>query len=83
MNNPDITTVYGRSELNSLQEDQGIDTLFGNRELTLTIKASKNYTPGGSKINKTVLSQLPENAISTLQNIFNHSFSMEVQDRDN
>ncbi len=75
-NNPGKVRTYEKSNINRLQGDDSIDTRITSREIYLTIKSFRNETPGETNIHKTVLSHLPENALTTLQNLLNHSFSM-------
>lgn len=65
----DITRLRGENE---------IDTLFTLREVQDTIKKKlQKDPPGESPINKIIVKQLPESAITQLQWLFSNMLSME------
>lgn len=55
---------------------EGIDSLISIDKIQTIIKFFKNNSPGESKINKTILTKLPNIALIQLQWIFNHTLSM-------
>ena len=70
------TVAFERSDLNRLQGANYIDTLITKEEMKAVIKSFKNNTPGESNINKIIIKNIPERAITLLQKIFNHSLSL-------
>ncbi len=75
-NNEEIRTTYIQSDLNRLQGRNMIDTLITEQEIKSTINAFKNNTPGSTNINKIILKHAPDNALKTIQTIFNHTLSL-------
>lgn len=73
-NNNEMFNPYGRSGLSRHQGRNETDTLITTREAETTTKSFKNETPDETKINKTILKQIPIIAINKLQQIFNHCF---------
>ena len=52
-----------------------LDSLISSEELKFAIRSSKSTCPGGSKINKTVLTHLPDCSLDRLRGIFNAALS--------
>lgn len=74
--NQHLNTLFDLSDLNRLNGENEIDHLISLSEIKNTIKNFKNSTPGESNINKTILKNVPDNALKILQVIFNHSLSI-------
>ena len=74
--NIEICTPYELSDLRRLRGENGIDKLISEEDVKNTIKQFKNNTPGETQINKIIMKNLPDIAISTIKDLFNHSLSM-------
>lgn len=69
-------TPYHTGDKNRLNTDNNFLTFeITNEQITTIIKAMKSTCPGYSGINKIILKQLPEEAITRLRNIFNATLS--------
>lgn len=75
-NNEDKRRLYETSDLRRLEGRDGLDTLITTRELQTTVKSFRNNTPGETKMNKTILENIPDIALTKLQWIFNHALSL-------
>lgn len=73
--NRDLISPYHTSDLSRLNNQEYTTATITLQEITNTIKSFKNNTPGHSKINKTILTNLPESALTKLTEIFNHTYS--------
>lgn len=74
--NEEKRTIYENSDLTRLAGREEIDSLISTADIEGIIKSFKNNTPGETPINKTILRHLPDNAVETIKQIFNHSLSM-------
>lgn len=69
-------TPYHTGDINRLNSDNNFLTFeITNDQITNIIKAMKSTCPGNSGINKIILKNLPEEAITRLKHIFNASLS--------
>ena len=75
-NNIESTAPYVTSDLTRLNGNQETNTLISINEIISAIKSLKNDTPGETMINRTILRNLPENALIKLQGIYSHTLSM-------
>lgn len=74
--NEEKITTYQRSDLNRLQGAYNIDTLITQDEIKTIMNTFKNNTLGETNINKIILKNMPESAITKLQTIFNLTLSL-------
>lgn len=75
-NHNHIRNTYELSDTSRCYKASKTYTLIKTGEIQNTIKSFKNNTPGESKINKIILENTPEKAITILQSLLNHSLSM-------
>lgn len=68
-NNQDKITTFQTSDLNRLRSYNHIDTLISQVEIKAIIKSFKTNTPGDTNINKIILNNIPERALTILQAI--------------
>ena len=72
-----LITPQERANPEALRQDNPLFTKITPREVKTTITKFRNHkAPGKSKINKTIMKQLPNKMILRLTNIFNASLSM-------
>ena len=69
------TIPYATADPTRLTGTSPLDCFISAQELTAAIKRGKPTCPGGSKINSTILSYLPDSALSRLRAIFNAALS--------
>lgn len=74
--NENMRTIYNVSDITRLSGEDEINTLISSNEIKSIIKTFKNNSPGESPITKAILTNLPDNALDRLKQIFNHSLSM-------
>ena len=64
------------SDLSRLSSHNDIDSEISEEEIKRTINTFKNNTPGETSINKIIMKNVPDTAITKLKHIFNHALSM-------
>ena len=74
--NNNLIKPYENSNISRLDSDHYLTAKITKLEILNTIKKLKNNTPGESKINKTILLHMPEEAILTLIELLNTALSM-------
>ena len=69
------TTPFDTADLTRLTGTTTLDCLISSRELTAALKSGRTTAPGSSKINRTILLNLPAPALDRLRAIFNATLS--------
>ena len=74
--NKNLIEPHQNANIDRLDATNPLTTKISTQEVLTTIKTFKNNTPGTSNINKTILMQLPIEAIEIFTQILNLSLSM-------